>query len=523
MSKILEILAIVVASLLLAATLGLLVVEPTWDDDEKELSPEEAFKHGSIGAEIGPLPVMQVLPDLCPDLFQPGGEAAGDWIEQYGFHRDPENTYENLPLGFAVSHYRPKSGAPTPVPFAGFACALCHTARIQTGPDDPGDLIYGMGNFSLDIFAWVDALQGALLDEERVTVDTIAAAYQKRFGEELSVGEKVMIRIWLGGARKGLAEALPKWDDPYPGDKLRNSRYMVNGPSRTQAFRELVRFYMDRPAAKDFSYSKLPPVYHQSNRVWAQNDGSVRSPVTRSVLAALAAGATPTSLVVPGILHDALEAVNFSLDLHGPKWEDVFPEHPIDQEKVARGWVVYERFCDSCHGHPDPSTGEWIKGERQEEVVPAEQIGTDDERVNYRHYMQLTTDLYEAIPDGSPIKPNRDDVRPGPLGNTRGYINAPLESLFTRVPFLHNGSVLTLAEVINLKPRREVFYRGRNFYDPVDVGLITPDQATDRNYYEFDTSTRGNSNAGHDFPWAFQGPGWNEAELVDLLEYLKTL
>lgn len=37
-----------------------------------------------------------------------------------------------------------------------------------------------------------------------------------------------------------------------------------------------------------------------------------------------------------------------------------------------------------------------------------------------------------------------------------------------------------------------------------------------------DTTLGGNSNKGHDFPWAFQGPGWNQAELEDLLEYLKT-
>ena len=83
--------------------------------------------------------------------------------------------------------------------------------------------------------------------------------------------------------------------------------------------------------------------------------------------------------------------------------------------------------------------------------------------------------------------------------------------------------MLTLAELINLKPRRAVFYRGANIYDPVDVGLSTPEQPETSVYYKFDTSMRGNSNRGHDFPWAYQGPGWNQGALEDLLEFLKTL
>ena len=83
--------------------------------------------------------------------------------------------------------------------------------------------------------------------------------------------------------------------------------------------------------------------------------------------------------------------------------------------------------------------------------------------------------------------------------------------------------MLTLAELINLKPRRAVFYRGANPYDPIDVGLASPEQPEAAIYYRFDTSARGNSNQGHDFPWAYHGPGWDQASLEDLLEFLKTL
>jgi hypothetical protein len=68
-----------------------------------------------------------------------------------------------------------------------------------------------------------------------------------------------------------------------------------------------------------------------------------------------------------------------------------------------------------------------------------------------------------------------------------------------------------------------VFSRGHNDYDPEDVGLESPQRADGRHYFRFDTTTPWNSNRGHDYPWTYKGPGWNERELRDLLEYLKTL
>jgi len=524
MLRILQILVIAGTTLLLLVTGVILILESGWATPPAK-TKEEAFLHGSIGVEIMPLVAFQVLPDMFPDRFQPAGPAAGDWIDQFGFVRgNPESNY-GLPLGFAVSNYQPKSGSPAPAAFVGFSCSLCHTAVIRTSEQDPGKIVYGMGSNALDLFAWVDALQGALLDEKRLTVDSIAKAYEAKFHKSLGATDKLMLTVWLNGARKALGPSMAKWDDPYDGPQLRDSRYMPNGPSRTQAFRELVRFYMDRPAATDRSYSKLPPVYRQADRVWAQNDGSVRNPVTRSVFAAMAAGATADNLVVPGIYQNLMNVVEYTKTLDGPRYAEIFPDHPIDAAKAGRGQAVYMRHCDSCHGHPDPATRAWVKGSRQGEIVPVAQAGTDPERVSYRHYDQLVDHLFLAIPEGSPIRPPRDDVRPGPFGtpeSPRGYINAPMESVFSRVPYLHNGSVLTLAELINLEPRREVFYRGRNFYDPVKVGLESPDQPDDRHYYRFDTHVVGNSNKGHDFPWTFQGPGWNRPDLEDLLEYMKT-
>jgi hypothetical protein len=177
--------------------------------------------------------------------------------------------------------------------------------------------------------------------------------------------------------------------------------------------------------------------------------------------------------------------------------------------------------CNACHGHPE--NGVWVAGDLQGAVIPWEEIKTDPERVTYRYYYRVPDRLASFFPPNHPFAFKREDLRPGPAGTTKGYINAPIDSAFSRAPYLHNASVLTLAELINLRPRRAVFYRGRNSYDPVDVGLSTPDSPDAAHYFRLDTTLRGNSNKGHDYPWPYGSARWNREQLGDLLEYLKTL
>jgi hypothetical protein len=240
------------------------------------------------------------------------------------------------------------------------------------------------------------------------------------------------------------------------------------------------------------------------------------------VLAAMAIGATMYNLSMPEISSNVEQSIAYTLDLKPPKFTDAFPDQKLDSQKIARGAKVYMAHCDTCHGHPDGS-GNWARGSEQDVVIPYEKLGVDGERVSFRYYDTLGDALVASFPPKQPLRPKREDIRPGPLGRTRGYIGAPIAGAYARAPFLHNGSVSTLAQLINLKPRPNVFYRGANNYDPVEAGLIVPSTPDAKRYFRFDTSVAGNSNRGHDYPWAYKGPGWNEADLQDLLEYLKTL
>jgi hypothetical protein len=521
----LQVAAITLSTLILIAVIAFLIVESRWVHPHPR-SGQEAFFRGPTGTDMMPLVVMQVLPAMFSENFQPGGAAAGDWVRQFGFIPGTPGVNAGLPVGFALSNYRPKSGGPSPITFVGFSCAMCHSNLIRPLDGGAPVLVTGMGTTTLDFIAYFEALRSTFLDEQRFTVRNIDATYFKQFGRHLRLTEKLTIAAWLPGTRSFFKNNLPKYDDPFTAADLRDARYLPNGPSRTQPFRNLVRLIMDRPATTgDSAYCKIPSLYEQKNRHWGQYDGSVANRLSRSVLAAIATGATVDNLVLPEITSSVTSAVNYTVDLKGPRYADIFKVQAaqIDQARVARGAGVYMRSCAPCHGSRDPGTGEWQPGPHTGEVIPAEVIGIDSERVNFRHYDTMPDAIFAFFPADNPLRPRREDLRPGPLGNTHGYINAPIEAAFARAPYLHNGSVLTIAELINLKPRRAVFYRGINLYDPNDLGLVAPDKPTADAYFRFDTAERGNSNKGHDFPWAYQGPGWNKDQLQDLLEYLKTL
>ena len=193
--SIVQVVAIVISAALLAAAIVLLIIEPGWVQ-ARTWNDREAFLAGPTGTDLLPLPVIQVLPEMYPQDFQPGGPQAGDWIDQFGFVRQSPDVNQGLPLGFYVAHYRPRSGGPSPVPFVGFTCGMCHASLIRPADGRKPVLVEGMGTTSLDFLAWFDAFKDGLFDEKGFTVKSIDAAYRKKFGKPLTLTERLVIQAW---------------------------------------------------------------------------------------------------------------------------------------------------------------------------------------------------------------------------------------------------------------------------------------------------------------------------------------
>jgi mono/diheme cytochrome c family protein len=530
-----------VVALLLVATGVMLYVESGWTTPQSR-EPADAFRHGTIGTEVMPLPVAVVLPSLAPQHFQPAGPSAGDWIEQFGFLPNPDDP-SGLPLGFTISNYRPRTGAPSPVPFVGFTCALCHTTAIQTSDDEKPRIVSGPGSVSLNIFAWVDALQAALMERQppsggqiidranpppyRLTAEDIIAAYGRMTGHQLRTTERLMIQMWLTQLRTRIEANMVSYGEPYGNGLSRDETVTPTGPTRTQPFRVLIRELVHRPGTDMKVYSKMATVFSQDWVPRAQFDGSIANINSRSAFAALAQGATAINLAQPEIAHNIQSASAYTITLRPPAFTDLFPNIRLaDQATLDRGRQVYREHCFACHG--DRAKGdEWTPGPRADAIIPLSEIRTDPERVTFRYFGELPGLTHALFGRRHPFRFNRSEIfpLPGEENNlaARGYVASPIDGAFLRAPYLHNGSVLTLAELINLEPRRKVFFRGRNLYDPQRVGFVSPPEADAKRYFRFDTATTGNANTGHDYPWAYDSPERSIADLRSLLEYLKIL
>jgi len=99
---------------------------------------------------------------------------------------------------------------------------------------------------------------------------------------------------------------------------------------------------------------------------------------------------------------------------------------------------------------------------------------------------------------------------------TAQYRARPLNGVWATGPFLHNGSVPTLMDLLHPTAERPAaFIVGNSDFDPVNVGFMAPADGTG---FSMDTQMPGNANTGHEY-----GVTLSEADKLALLEYLKSL
>jgi len=104
-------------------------------------------------------------------------------------------------------------------------------------------------------------------------------------------------------------------------------------------------------------------------------------------------------------------------------------------------------------------------------------------------------------------------------GAQDGYVARPLVGTWLLGPYLHNGSVPTLWDLLSPPEQRpETFYRGYDLIDFERVGFVSTGPAAEANGFRFDTKLRGNANTGHNY-----GADIGDVDKRALLEYLKTL
>ena len=102
---------------------------------------------------------------------------------------------------------------------------------------------------------------------------------------------------------------------------------------------------------------------------------------------------------------------------------------------------------------------------------------------------------------------------------TNGYASVPLDGIWLRGPYLHNGSVPSLTDLLEpVENRPKLFYRGYDVYDKERVGFVSSGEDAERFGFRYDVVVPGNGNQGHEY-----GTGLDPELKKALVEYLKTL
>jgi len=288
---------------------------------------------------------------------------------------------------------------------------------------------------------------------------------------------------------------------------LMGDRVTPWGPGRVDTFNpyKAMQFHwnLEQLAPEELiGASDYPSLWNQKPRegLHLHWDGNNDSLAERNLSAALGAGVTPVTADYAAInrVRDWIST------LPPPKYP-----FPIDAAKAAKGEPVYRKYCGDCHG--DGRFGQGVlSGKWLGEVTPLADIGTDAYR--FRSYtFEFSENQYTLYPS--------TEHRFTHFRKTDGYANHPLDGLWLRAPFLHNGAVPTLRDLLEpAEARPKKFYRGYDVYDPVKVGFVS-NVATDGGEAidVYDTSLPGNGNAGHGY-----GTELPDDDKEAVVEYLKT-
>jgi len=467
-----------------------------------------------------------------------------------GVKPDPATNPKGLPIGWAVRAWpSPQPGPPGPaIQKVGFSCATCHTGqlnykgvaiRIEGGGSmiDAGTFedIVGKAVIATDLLPWK---RGPFVAEVARRTGLPAAEVSKEL---------------RAARRKSVSEALESVFTPL---------YAHEGYGRLDALQRIANtlFAVDLQEPKNFRNGdgpvKYPYLWDIGRLDWVQYNGSVRQPMMRNVGEALGVRAETafvgpdgkpnpeparwnSSVQVPG-LHWMEENMHL---LAAPRWPaDVLG--PIDAAKAARGAQLFQARCEGCHGiHVvrNPAQSEW-----RVTRIPLEKIGTDPQAAeNFATHTYdggklgagtlsggeglafVTTGIKGFKYDEMKLSPEQRAAwdgfgRQGLVEAFRGYKARPLVGIWASPPYLHNGSVPTLWDLLSAT-RPAKFAVGSREYDPVKVGFVT---TTVAHGGEVDTTKKGNSNAGHWFADDGRagriGPALSDADRWALIEYLKS-
>ncbi len=488
-----------------------------------------SFKNAALGTSGIPMIMLRLFPELFPQIWGPPSLN----FAPVGFAEDTLEPGRVLPLGLGYAASEP--AVPTPagpvnINVVQLTCAGCHTGRVL---DEGGHVKQLIGapstqftRFRGSVFAtvtdpnytaaafttalnakppgWVYGVTDPAAIQKEMLERSVFNALAPTIVANLKAGSIAgaqRFQATLGTYTYGMTPNAPDPSGSTPGylDAIGAGITIVIDPT-TLTPAQVQAAVPPKPAMID-----IMSVWNQAERPSAQWDGSITSKLHRNLAAELGVVGRP----------DKLNMVNANKTT---AYTENLPSIPypfdVDTASANRGRRLYEENCASCHSAGNAT------------IFPSSYTGTDENRaIIWTPYsmagltgalrLGCTDPVTCNEPDGSPV-PDSEIIR-----NTGGYMALPLDGIWARAPYLHNGSVPSIYALLT-GDRPAKFQRGNIAYDQDRMGFVDvagPFTA------EFDSTRSGNSNAGHDTR-AFNGRvDWKcePRKLADLISYLKTL
>jgi mono/diheme cytochrome c family protein len=499
---------------------------PGWSDADREF-----FLYGSMGTEVVPEAVLRAWTETEPGLF------STFTLENFGAVRERA---DGPPIGFSRRHVEHLGGLPS----IGINCASCHSSRIEAPGGGKAVTVLGT-SAPFDAEAFFGAVVVAMLktadpegmkkflpayvrarmwgnEDEHIMLARIQEARERVEKDAAAIAAVVMEDPFAnrGAAAGTLHRIAPEDVDPFRPDtgELRplpdvargllrlfhNMRAALHipdtlpsagpppsGPGRNDAFGLLSLVLLGRPA--EYAPVKFGLVWNLDRRRWVHWDGNTPSPIARNVLAAVGLGAPlqGKKAIVDGALLKRQTALSETIRPPRYPWE-------VDEGAAKRGAEVYAANCARCHEGPEADS----------RLYAIDEVGTDPTRA--KAFTREQADAFNGFLRAVEV-PSLDLSKEAPIRGTGKYWAADLAGVWARGPFLHNGSVRTIADLLEPPAKRpKSWRRGTREYDAAGLG------PADGGVYVFDATAPGNSNSGHDY-----GTGLDAAAKKDLIEYLK--
>ena len=480
--------------------------------------------------------------------------AATDHLERLGFLADLPSAANprGLPVGFSIRQLDWPSKQYWKGEWVGFSCSACHTGQVRYHGQQ---IRIDGGPSHLDIETFGDELSAAL-----VATATSVPRFTRFAMRVLATGAATTPDDLQNSFKSFLQEAQARNSLFEAAQDVAPEVPTVSGLGRLDAVNRGGNLLLAAPLGEPKNYIpttapvSYPALWDTPYMDWVLYNASIRQPMTRNVIEDLGVGAPidPTTFlsdkIVHSVLMDNIVAIHRSLTrLESPRWpEDLLGK--INLDKAGQGETIYRQTCAGCHvlidrGTHTPFAGSGAAGSAGITVttVPLDEVKTDPRQAVIFAARTISLqkiggpatipymDAAKAVAGGiveqwknlSPANAQAenevDEGRPNEFRGIPAYRARPLNGTWATAPFLHNGSVPSLYDLLLPAAQRpKIFYIGSWEFDPVHVGVETGSPFAGA--FTFDTRLPGNANSGHEY-----GTSLSESDRMALIEFLKTL